>query len=80
MPAHRLDPTLSLSPVGLSFSLSSILVPKFPIDRTVLGQKLEDGCVPLYKKIEIIPSIISDHHGLRLEFNNNKNNRKRTYS
>jgi exonuclease III len=25
-----------------------------------------------YKKIEIIPSILSDHHRLRLEFNNNQ--------
>ena len=29
-----------------------------------------------YKKIEIIPCILSDHHGLRLVFNNNKNNKK----
>jgi exonuclease III len=27
-----------------------------------------------HKKIEITPSIISDHHGLRLVFNNNENN------
>jgi hypothetical protein len=32
-----------------------------------------------YKKIEIIPNILSDHHGLRLVFNNNRNNRKPTY-
>ena len=25
-----------------------------------------------YKKIEILPCILSDHHGLRLVFNNNK--------
>jgi hypothetical protein len=31
------------------------------------------------KKIEIVPCILSDHHGLRLEFNNSKN-RKPTYS
>jgi hypothetical protein len=31
-----------------------------------------------YKNIEIIPCILSDHHGLRLVFNNNKNNRKPT--
>jgi exonuclease III len=31
------------------------------------------------KKIEIIPCILSDHHGLRLVFNNSKNNRKPTY-
>jgi exonuclease III len=29
-----------------------------------------------YKSIEIIPCILSDHHGLRLIFNNNINNRK----
>jgi hypothetical protein len=32
-----------------------------------------------YKKIEIIPCILSDHHGLRLVFNNSKNYRKSTY-
>jgi hypothetical protein len=31
-----------------------------------------------YKNIEIIPCILSDHHGLRLIFNNNINNRKPT--
>jgi exonuclease III len=29
-----------------------------------------------YKNTEIIPCILSDHHGLRLIFNNNINNRK----
>ena len=33
-----------------------------------------------YKKTEIIPYILSDHHGLRLVFNSNKNNRKPTYT
>ena len=32
-----------------------------------------------YKIIEIIPSILSDHHGLRLIFNNNISNRKPTF-
>jgi hypothetical protein len=32
-----------------------------------------------YKNIEIIPCIISDHHGLRLIFSNNINNRKPTF-
>jgi hypothetical protein len=31
-------------------------------------------------KIEIIPCILSDHHRLRLVFNNNKNNRESTYT
>ena len=29
-----------------------------------------------YKNIEIVPCILSHHHGLRLIFNNNINNRK----
>ena len=33
-----------------------------------------------YKNIEIIPCILSDHHRLGLVFNNNKNNRKPTYT
>ena len=33
-----------------------------------------------YKKIEIIPCILSDHHGLKLVFNSNKNNRRSTYT
>jgi exonuclease III len=33
-----------------------------------------------YKKIEIVPCILSDHHKLRLVFNTNKNNRKPTYT
>jgi exonuclease III len=33
-----------------------------------------------YKKIEIIPCILLDHHGLRLVFNNSKNYRKPTYA
>jgi len=33
-----------------------------------------------YKKIEIIPCNLSDHHGLRLVFNNNKNHRKHKYT
>jgi exonuclease III len=30
-----------------------------------------------YKNIEIIPCILSDHHGLRLIFNNNVNKKKK---
>jgi exonuclease III len=33
-----------------------------------------------YKKIEIIPCTLSDHHRLRLVLNNNKNNGKHTYT
>jgi hypothetical protein len=33
-----------------------------------------------YKNIEIVPCILSDHHGLRLIFNKNINNRKPTFT
>jgi hypothetical protein len=33
-----------------------------------------------YKKIEIIPCTLSDHHRLKLVLNSNKNNRKQTYT
>jgi exonuclease III len=33
-----------------------------------------------YKKIEIISCILSDHYGLRLTLNTNKNNGKHTYT
>ena len=33
-----------------------------------------------YKKIEKLPCILSDHHGLRLVFNNNKDNKKPIYT
>jgi len=33
-----------------------------------------------YKKIEITPYILSDHHGPRLDFNKKRNKEKSTYS
>jgi exonuclease III len=33
-----------------------------------------------YKNIEMVPCILSDHHGLRLIIKNNINNRKPTYT
>jgi hypothetical protein len=33
-----------------------------------------------YKKIEIIPCALSDHHGLKLVLNTNKNNGEHTYT
>jgi hypothetical protein len=46
-------------------------------DSHITGQKTY---LNRYKKIEIIPCILSDHHRLRLVFNSNKNNRKPTYT
>ena len=37
------------------------------------------GSLNKYKKIEITPYILSDYHGLKLDFNNNKNTRKPTH-
>jgi hypothetical protein len=33
-----------------------------------------------YKKVEIIPCILSDYHGLRLVLNSNKTNGRHTYT
>jgi hypothetical protein len=43
----------------------------------IFGHKI---ALKRYKKIEIIPCILSGHHGDRLVFNNNKKNRKPTYT
>jgi hypothetical protein len=42
----------------------------------VIGQKTN---LNKYRKIEILPCILSYHHEIRIVFNNNKNNRKPTY-
>ena len=42
----------------------------------VIGHKTD---LNKYKNIEIILCILSDHHGLRLIFNNSINNRKPTF-
>ena len=43
----------------------------------ILGHKT---VLNIYKRIEIIPCILSDPHSLRLFFNNNINNRNPTYT
>jgi hypothetical protein len=43
----------------------------------ILGHK---ASLTRYQKIEIMPCILSDHQGLKLDFNNNRNTRKPTYS
>jgi hypothetical protein len=50
--------TLFSAPHGTFFKSNHITGHKINLDR--------------YKKIEMIPCILSDHHGLRLVFNNNK--------
>jgi hypothetical protein len=43
----------------------------------IIGHKTS---LNIYKNIEIVPCILSDHHGLRLIFNNKINNRKPTFT
>jgi hypothetical protein len=43
----------------------------------IIGHKTD---LNKYKNIKIIPCILSHHHGLRLIFNNNINNRKQTFT
>jgi exonuclease III len=43
----------------------------------IIGHKTS---LNIYKNIEIIPCILSDHHGLKLIFNNKINNRKPTFT
>jgi hypothetical protein len=48
----------------------------FPKTDHIIGHKTG---LNRYKNIEIVPCIPTDHHGLRLIFNNNINNGKPTY-
>jgi hypothetical protein len=48
-----------------------------PPNLTIIGYKTD---LHRYKNIEIIPCILSDHHGLRLIFNNSIHNRKPTFT
>jgi exonuclease III len=57
--------TFFSAPLGTSSKIDHIIGHKTGLNR--------------YKNIEIIPCILSDHHGLRLIFNNNINNRKSTF-
>jgi exonuclease III len=58
--------TVFSAPYGTFSKISHIICHKTDLNR--------------YKNIEIIPCILSDHHGLRLIFNNNINNRKPTFT
>ena len=58
-------------------SSQNLMVPSPKLTIYSLGHKTD---LSRYKKIEIVPCTLSDHHGLRLVFINNKNNRKPTYT
>jgi hypothetical protein len=53
--------------------------PHVTFSKTVYIFRHKTSC-NIHKKIEIIQGRLSDHHRLRLVFNNNKNNRKPTFS
>ena len=58
--------TVFSAPHGTFFKIDHIICHKIGLNR--------------YKNIEIIPCILSDHHRLRLIFNNNTNSRKPTFT
>ena len=58
--------TFFSAPPGTFFKIDYIIIHKTGLNR--------------YKNMEVTPFILSDHHGLRLIFNNNANNRKPTYT
>jgi exonuclease III len=58
--------TLFSAPHGTFYKIDLIIGHKTTLNR--------------YKKTEIIPCSLSDHHGLRLVFNTSKNYRKPTYT
>jgi exonuclease III len=58
--------TFFSAPHGTFFKIDHIIVHKTGLNRC--------------KNIEIVPCILSDHDGLILIFNNNKNNRKPTFT
>jgi exonuclease III len=59
------------------YTFFSVLHGTFSKIDHIIGQKTG---LNRYKNIEIIPCILSDHHGLRLIFNDNIRNRKPTFT
>ena len=62
------------------FSLTALIILSlFSAFGVLIGHKTD---LNKYKKIELIPCLLSDsdHYGVRVVFNNNKNNRKPTYT
>jgi hypothetical protein len=66
-----------LHPKTKEYTFFSALHGTFYKTDHIIGHKI---CLNRYKKIGIIPCILSDYHRLRLVFNSNKNNRKPTYT
>jgi hypothetical protein len=52
----------------------------YSIFSDIVKDKAQCKLQQIKKKVEITPSILSDHHGLMLDFNNNRNKTNPTYS
>jgi exonuclease III len=61
-------------PISIQYTFFSAAQGTFSKTDHILGHK---ACLSKYKKIEIIPCILSDHNGIKLELNN-KNKDKKT--
>jgi hypothetical protein len=76
-PMDLTDIYITFHPKTKGYSFFSALNGTFSnIDHIIGHQK----SLRRYKNIVIVPCTLSDHHGLRLIFNNNINNRKPTYT
>jgi hypothetical protein len=60
-------------PTAAQYTLFSAAHGTFSKSDHILGHKASPS---KYKKVEIIPCILSDHNALKLEFNNKNNNKK----
>jgi hypothetical protein len=60
-------------PTSAQYTFFSAVHGNFPKIYHILGHK---ASLRKYKKIEIIPCILSDHNALKLEFNNKNNSKK----
>jgi exonuclease III len=62
-----------LHPTSAQYTFFSVAHGTFTKSDHILGHKIS---LSKYKKIEMIPCILSDHSALKLELNNKNNSRK----
>jgi exonuclease III len=70
---NRADVYRIFHPTSAQYTFFSAAHGNFSKTDHILGHK---ASLSKYKKIEIIPCILSDHSALKLEFNNKNNSRK----
>ena len=71
------DICITFHPKTKEYTFFSTLYGTFSKIDHIIGHKTS---LKRFKRIEIIKYILSDFHGLKLVFNNNKNNKKPTYT